>query len=306
MPKTNSHDLAGLDIRALHLLRALIETASVTKAGEAVGLSQPSASRALAALRRAFGDPLLVRAGGGYAPTSRAASLRANVETVLAALAALAEPADFEPARATRVFRVAATDYGAATAILALGPLLAREAPRARLDVLPWTASTLADVEAGELDAALYADAPLPPDFHARELFRDDYVCVLRADHPIARLNGAKRARALRAARRVVVLYPDGRRLAEDDVLAELGADPAAVAIRTPYFLVAASLVASGDLVLALPRRVAHRVAAAGGLAVVPTPGAAEGFGLRLIWHARAHRDPAHRWLRDLAARAVR
>lgn len=57
--------LDHLDLRSLRLLAAVLEHRSVTRAGERLGLSQPAASRAVAHLRRALGDPLLVRAGVG-------------------------------------------------------------------------------------------------------------------------------------------------------------------------------------------------------------------------------------------------
>ena len=54
-------DLDRLDIRSLRMLKHFLDTRSVTKAGEALAISQPAASWVLAQLRRALGDPLLVR-----------------------------------------------------------------------------------------------------------------------------------------------------------------------------------------------------------------------------------------------------
>lgn len=303
MRRTNA-DSAPLEPRALRLLERLLETASVTRAGEALGLSQPAASRAVAALRRALGDPLVVRTAKGYVPTARGLALRGPVAEALAALARVSASAAFDPSRTTRTFRLATTDYGAGTVLAALGPLFAAHAPLARLDAQAWTDTTLADLEGGALDAALYADAPLPPDFHARDLFRDDYVVLAPKDHPAVRGKGKERLDMLRRARRVVILYPDGRRLAADDALGDLGAPEDRIAIRTPYFASAPALLRGGDLVLALPRRAARALIADSDLAVLPLP-AVPRFTYRLIWHARTHRDPAHRWLRDMVRQAV-
>ena len=54
------------DFNLLPVLRALLDTASVTRTGELLGLSQPAASRAVARLRRHLGDALLVRTSKGY------------------------------------------------------------------------------------------------------------------------------------------------------------------------------------------------------------------------------------------------
>lgn len=46
----HSKQLEKLDFRSLRLLKILLDTESVTKAGEALSISQPAASRVLAQL----------------------------------------------------------------------------------------------------------------------------------------------------------------------------------------------------------------------------------------------------------------
>ena len=71
MQKVNT-ELDSLDLRSLRLLKSILELRSVTKAGETLTLSQPAASRVLAQLRRALGDPLLVRGRhGNFIDTQR-------------------------------------------------------------------------------------------------------------------------------------------------------------------------------------------------------------------------------------------
>ncbi|MCU1321270.1 MAG: transcriptional regulator [Acidobacteriaceae bacterium] len=54
MQKSNTF-LERLDVRSLRTLKVLLDTRSVTKAGEAMAISQPAASRVLAQLRHAIG-----------------------------------------------------------------------------------------------------------------------------------------------------------------------------------------------------------------------------------------------------------
>src|SRR5438093_894630 len=58
-----------LDLNLLRVFDALLQEGSVTGASERLHLSIPATSRALGRLRRAMGDPILVRAGRGMAPT---------------------------------------------------------------------------------------------------------------------------------------------------------------------------------------------------------------------------------------------
>ena len=64
-----------IDLNLLRLLQALVDTGSVTRAGEAIGLSQPAASRAIARLRMCLRDPLIVRTGRGWVLTALAEQL---------------------------------------------------------------------------------------------------------------------------------------------------------------------------------------------------------------------------------------
>ncbi|MCZ9342029.1 LysR family transcriptional regulator, partial [Streptomyces sp. TRM76130] len=54
-----------MDLNLLRALDALLQENSVTRAAERLGTSPAAVSRTLARLRRAVGDPLLVRAGQG-------------------------------------------------------------------------------------------------------------------------------------------------------------------------------------------------------------------------------------------------
>jgi len=103
----------NLDLRSLRLLRALLETRSVTKAGEALAISQPAASRVLAQLRQVLGDPLLVRSRHGNTLTPRAESLRPKLAQTMESLSSLLEQELFNPARSRLTIRIATTDHGA-------------------------------------------------------------------------------------------------------------------------------------------------------------------------------------------------
>src|SRR4030095_7780665 len=89
------------DPRLLRLLDVLYRTRSVTKAADALGLSQPTLSIWLAQARRRLDDPLFVRTPAGMEPTPRTESL---IGTVRAALELMREVVaarqEFDPATA--------------------------------------------------------------------------------------------------------------------------------------------------------------------------------------------------------------
>ena len=67
------------DLNLLVTLDVLLAEGSVARAARRLRLSPSAMSRALARLRAATGDPLLVRAGRSLVPTPRAAELRDRV-----------------------------------------------------------------------------------------------------------------------------------------------------------------------------------------------------------------------------------
>ena len=76
----------------LAALDALLAEGSVTGAARRLGLSASAMSRTLARLRSATGDPLLVRAGRGLAPTPRALALRDRVHDLTRDVRAVLTP----------------------------------------------------------------------------------------------------------------------------------------------------------------------------------------------------------------------
>ena len=69
--------------------------------------------------------------------------------------------------------------------------------------------------------------------------------------------------------------------------------------MNLPHFLLAAHLVASSDLVLAIPSRAAHRLSALLPLTVFDIPLALPEIQIAMYWHERSHNAEAARWLRE-------
>src|SRR3954454_9609823 len=71
------------DLNLLVALDVLLAEGSVARAAQRLRLSASAMSRTLARLRKATGDPLLVRAGRGLVPTPRALELRERVSQLV-------------------------------------------------------------------------------------------------------------------------------------------------------------------------------------------------------------------------------
>src|SRR2546423_14429559 len=97
--------MATPDLNLLVTLDVLLAEGSVARAAQRLRLSPSAMSRALARLRAATGDPLLVRAGRGLVPTPRALELRERVSQLVQDSEAVLRPAEtLDLARLVRTF----------------------------------------------------------------------------------------------------------------------------------------------------------------------------------------------------------
>ncbi|SFE20055.1 transcriptional regulator, LysR family [Actinacidiphila alni] len=292
-----------MDLNLLRVFDALLQDGSVTGAAERLHLSIPATSRALGRLRRAMGDPVLVRAGRGMAPTPFALRTAPRVRSLLDEAAALIS-ADraVAPADLNRTFTIRINDGVAATLATAAVEATAAVAPGV---VLRFVAEGNESVEAlrdGSLDLDIGVGDSAAPDIRTAVLYREQIVGVARADGPLGRarptLAELCRHPHVSASRRGRARGP------LDDALAAAGLHRTVAAV-VPTFAVAVLLVASSDYVGLVPRRLAERHGAALGLRWFPIPADLPDMDVRLQWHARLDADPAQRWLRDTIKAAL-
>ena len=294
--------LHELDLNLLLVFDRLAQEGRVSRVAESLGLSQPAVSNALRRLRDALGDELFVRTPAGMAPTPYAQQLAAPVAAALQGLqGALHVQASFDPARSERCFNLAMTDVGEIYFLPVLMDALAREAPGITLRCLPVADTTLREqMAAGRVDLALGSLPQLQGGFFQQALFRQRYVALMRAGHPLAG-STALSATRYRQAAHVRVVSAGTAHGQVDDALQRLGV-VRRVQLTVPHYVALGQVLASTGLVATVPERLAERLAGPHGLVSRP-------LGLKLptstiaqLWHAHLHRDPGHQWLRNLVA----
>jgi DNA-binding transcriptional LysR family regulator len=285
-----------LDLNLLRALDALLDERNVTRAAQRLSLTQPAVSAMLTRLRESFGDPLFVRSQRGIVPTERALQLAAPLKQVLAEIEQMMQPPAFEPAEAQMTLTIASTDYALRAVVVPFLARLRQEAPGIRAVIVPVQHERLqAQFESGDVDMALITPETTPPDLHARRLFDERYVCVMRADHPAA-------ARRLTLERfcsldHALVSYAGGSLSGvTDEALARVGRSRR-VTVSVNSFLVLPEILLTSDLIAVVPSRLAQAVQ---GLAVVAPPLEIPGFTKTLAWHERTHRAPGHKWVREV------
>ena len=177
-----------LDLRVLGYFLAVARTENITRAAEALHLSQPTLSRQLRELEEALGKPLMIRGTRRITLTEDGVLLRKRAEELLA----LAERAEQE-VKSTAGHIAGDIHLGSAEAasvhfLTRAARALQRRAPAVRLhirsgdarQVLELLDKGLIDFAAvyGSVDSTKYETLPCPDP--------DEWGVLLRRDHPLA------------------------------------------------------------------------------------------------------------------------
>ena len=285
-----------LDLNLLVAFEAIYAARNITAAGRSLGLSQPAASHALARLRAAFGDPLFVRTTGGLQPTPLAAEIAPELRQSLALVRRTLERKSFDPATATRVFRIRIGDVAE---VLHLPPLVQRLteiAPRVRVDSVAIPEHEIGDaLAAGAIDIAV-GNYRLGSGCRETPLYEGEYACIVREGHPSigTRLGPAQ----FRAAGHIHVV-PKGVSPHAQVVRRALARANARVVVQVSNFYAVMAMVASTDLVATIPFPLAESMRRAARIRVLRPPIPLPGFTVSVYWHERFHRESANVWLRE-------
>jgi len=292
-------NIADLDLNVLLVFDAMLRHQSVSRAGQALNLSQPAMSAALAKMRVQLGDPLFVRTGHGMRPTPRALELADPVNRILELVRqdVLRQP-PFDPATARRVFTIITPDIGETVFVPKILAYAQAHAPHVALRSVVISSEGAGEaLELGKADLAIgYFPDLAKAGFYQQRLFENTFVCIVRADHP--RIGATLDMDAFLAESHALVRpagrthlferYLDSKHI-KLDVKAELS-----------HFASLLTIISSSDLVATVPRDIAHVFATLARLKLVDPPLQPPPFHLMQHWHTVMNADPANIWLRQM------
>jgi DNA-binding transcriptional LysR family regulator len=285
------------DLNLLIALDVLLAEGSVARAAQRMRLSPSAMSRALARLREATGDPLMVRAGRGLVPTPRAIELRERVGQLVQDAEAVLRPAEkLDLERLIRTFTLRTREGFVENFGPGLIARVAEEAPGVRLCFVQKPNKKSTSLREGTVDLETgVVGRTTGPEVRARALIRDRFIGVVRTGHALSRgkITPSRYARGkhISVSRRGFDKGPI------DEALKRLGLERDIVTI-VGEFSAALALARASDLIATVPERQTGKLRS--GMHSFPLPVAAPEVTISLLWHPRMDADPAHRWLRAL------
>ncbi|WP_214472668.1 LysR family transcriptional regulator [Mesorhizobium sp. dw_380] len=292
-------DIKGIDLNLLVSLDVLLEERNVTRAARRLHLSQPALSAQLNRLRHTFQDPLLIPAdlGRGMTPTALALELVAPLHAALRDLeVVIKRRPNFDPMRDIRDFQVVTTDNGMVVVGLPLLRRLQSEAgPGVRLAFqLLDAAGVVGKIDRGEVDLLIAPPSMTPPALKTRHLYDEGYSMVQRKGHPRGNLPPSLDEYC---SLDHILVSLDGGGFAGrvDGELAKMGRGRR-IALSVPNFTLVALILRATNFVCTMPTQFVRTLGDGAEICELPLP--VPPFAMRMAWHMRHDRDPAHLWLR--------
>jgi DNA-binding transcriptional LysR family regulator len=290
---------SGLDrLEFLLVIEAVMQHRTITRAAQALDVSQSALSHTLTRLRERMGDPLFVRVGGEMQPTPLVArladpigrSLRIIREEVLSA-------PEFDPATTTRVFNVCVGEVGAFIIVPRVLRLLRVRAPHAHIVALDVSRRDIGSaLEDGRLDVAIGYYPELKTSVYQQLLFTRTFVGIVREGHP-----RVGRRLSLRQLRTVPLVRSPGTLAINRWLNSKLGgSDREAVVMEMPYVLALAPILAESDWMGIVTEELVPAFLQLAPLRAVELPADLPRIPVRQHWHRRYKDDSANRFIRQV------
>lgn len=306
MVKPPSSGVEQLDLRLVRYFAVLMEEQNVSRAAERLDISQSALSHALARLRVALGDPLVVRSGTSMVATRRALELAPIASAILRDLDRMLPSFEvFDPPTARTRFVMSSTWYLDDLLMPLLVARLQRDAPGVSLETWPPNSQRGDDwIANGEIDFRLGWVPEPAPELRFQGLYVDRCVVVARQGHPLLeqRLTLEQFLAAghlrLAPARRVNQLV--------QQALMALNIPELQPAFVAHSHHAALGTIAKSDLIAILPARIVDANAMRLGLQKRDPPFTLPEMPVAVYWHERTHMLDSHRWFRRLLASVAR
>lgn len=293
-------NLRSVDLNLLPIFDAVMQEGNLTRAAASIGMSQPAISEALARLRHVLKDDLFIRSGHGVRPTPRAQELAAPIRQILDLTAkTLTESLQFDHKTSTRRFNLVLREYGELVLLAPLMQWLEKADSQVFVSVNAVPRGDITEsLRKGEVDIYLTTDPPHSPHCSSQRVITDYLVSLARRDHPVVKKK-LTLAQYL-ALDHVVLDWPDIATPHADLALLKGGPSQRKRKMLVHSIFDMPRVVASTNMLCAVPARMASSLAQAHALKVFPLPIDRVDIPIYLCWSTRFDTDPGHIWIRNL------
>jgi DNA-binding transcriptional LysR family regulator len=292
-------DPRNIDLNLLVVFNEIFQQRQISSVAKQLNLSQPAVSNALARLRNTFDDQLFVRTKEGMQPTPFAEQLAEPIRLALNGLTqAMNIQEKFDAANSSRHFTIALTDVAELYFMPKLIQHLEKSAPNIHISTQRTeNINLMNELGSGKIDVAIGAFNAVSEALFQRRLFKQNYVVMMRARHPLAKepINLKK----LLSAEHLMVASHESPYDRINQRLEKAGIGKR-VKFSVPHFTAVPYIISNSDLVVTVPQKLAESAATPFKLHYQNTPLRLPDLQTNIFWHRRYNQDQGNQWLRGL------
>ncbi|PID42087.1 MAG: LysR family transcriptional regulator [Proteobacteria bacterium] len=288
-----------IDLNLFQVFITIYNEGNLTRASEALHLTQPAVSHSLARLRAAFDDPLFVRRGTRMEPTSLARNIIDDVRYSIATLQSTLQPQSvYDYANSTRTFQLCLRDNTEAACLPELMAFLEKNAPGVRIVSQRVERKRIESLlTSGKLDFAMDVFIPFSDTIRHQKFKQDRFVVVARKGHPL--LDDGLGTDTYLASKHILVSTRAEGTGFEDFEFSRMGLTRQ-IALRCQHYFVACQAVQNTDYLLTMPESYALLLNRRLSNEIHRLPIGIAPIDIYLYWHNEIEKDAANCWLREI------
>jgi len=254
-------------------------------------------SKTLNQIREAFHDKILIREANQFVLTQKGAALKLQLPALIQQLDNLYLPSSVQPKLCQRKFTFGSSDYVAQAIFPSIVYDLELEAPHASIEYELWNKDKLTQLAEYPLDLISTITDTVPENLYGKMMAEDQLVVVFKTSH--AQTGNDMSLDDYTNARHILISGGGDKDSPVDRALSKVGQHRKIFA-TVPFFQSAIELLLKTNTMLTTPLHIAADFAQNYDLQIRRLPLDIKPQHYYLLWHAKHHQDPEHKWFREL------
>ncbi|MDE9436536.1 transcriptional regulator LeuO [Xenorhabdus bovienii] len=289
--------LRSVDLNLLTVFDAVMQMQNITRAAQALGMSQPAVSNAVARLKTMFDDELFVRYGRGIQPTARAKQLFGPLRQALQIVHNELPGVGFEPDNSARVFNLSiCSPLDIRLAAQIVGEIK-KHSPNIEVVIKTQIHGNIEkQLKYQEIEFVISYIQLDQPDFHNSPLFNDELVLAVSKTHP--RIGKRINQQQLQEERHAIVALDNvdsfSKPYYESNELLR------SVSYQGTDLNSVLNIVSQTYLVAIAPKWMVEHYSEQLNIRAISLPNGRISRPCYLIWHGSTNRDKGHQWMKSL------
>ncbi|PHM69954.1 LysR family transcriptional regulator [Xenorhabdus sp. KJ12.1] len=283
--------------KLLPALVSILKTLNLTESAKQLNVTQSAMSKTLNQLREDFHDRIIVREGNQFILTKKGEKLKAQLPALLQQLNNLYSPELMEPSLCNRKFTLASSDYVAQAILPSILSHIEKEAPNVSIEYKQWHKDNLYNLAEQDVDLVATIADSVPDNLYGNLMAEEPLIVVFRNDHPNSDNNMT--VSNYINGRHILISGGGDKNSPIDQQLAIINRKRRIFA-TVPFFQSAIELVLKTDTMLTMPLHIAADFSQRYDLKIKTLPIDIKPQQYYLLWHAKHHEDPEHKWFREL------